>query len=60
MSHQDVVDEVSDALPSYIPNAIKEKILDAVWTILHDNLPDPADEAYEAECAKDIPLPKGN
>ena len=38
MTNQEIVDSVEEALPSKLPAKRKEKILDHVWDILHDEL----------------------
>lgn len=38
MTNQKIVDLVDDALPSRLPEEVKEKILDAIWQILNDEM----------------------
>jgi hypothetical protein len=38
MTDQQIVDEVEDALTSKLPIGIREKVLDAVWQVLNDEL----------------------
>ena len=38
MTNQRIVDLVDDALPSRIPMIVREKILDAIWRILNDEM----------------------
>ena len=38
MTNQQIVDDVESALPSTLPAQVKEKILDAVFGVLNDEL----------------------
>jgi hypothetical protein len=38
MTNQQIVDHIENELPYRLPEDIKEKILDAVWNVLNDNM----------------------
>jgi len=38
MSNQDIVDSVEFYLPNNLPARVKEKVLDAVWDVLNNEL----------------------
>lgn len=38
MTNQQIVDHIEDGLPNKLPARVKEKILDAVWSVLNDEL----------------------
>jgi hypothetical protein len=38
MSNQEIVDIVEEALPSKLPKKVKEKVLDAVFQVLNDEM----------------------
>lgn len=40
MAKDDITDDVEGALPPSLPAAIKEKITQAVWSVLDDNISD--------------------
>jgi hypothetical protein len=38
LTNQQIVWKVEEALPESLPDDIKEKVLDAVWSVLNDHL----------------------